>query len=275
MSRGLEEVVLLAAALADAGKALAVLKTFDGVDGKHGSAELGVKLAEDGLAEACRTARDDTGNDAADGVALAFHLKDEFFHLLRNDWIRTTHCVGFNETEIKFCPVVLAGDIANLLRPCFNINAELAQTELGDSTSHDTADGFACRGTSAATMIAETIFDIIGVVSMRGTEHVAQVVVVAAVLILVADNETDGCTGGDAIHGSRQQLYAVCFLTCCSETTLAGTTAVELRLDEVEVEADACGTAVNDATDGCAVALAKSGHTKEITEGIHHGIGTI
>ena len=103
---------------------------------------------------------------------------------------------------------------------------------------------------------------------MGRAEDVAQVVVVGAMLILVADDEADGMAGGLPLEQSGEELHTVAFLAGGGQTALTRATAVELTLDEIQVEFQSCGTAVDDTADGCAVALAERGQTKEVSESV-------
>ena len=73
-----ESIVLLRTAQGSTGKAEAVLKTFDGVDGEHGVGKGGVEFVESGRAPARRTTGDEAFDDAAHGVAFAFDVEDSF-----------------------------------------------------------------------------------------------------------------------------------------------------------------------------------------------------
>lgn len=95
-------------------------------------------------------------------------------------------------------------------------------------------------------------------------------------LVFVADDEADGSAGGDqslrralgSRHHSGEKFHAVAFLAGCGETALTRTTAIEFRLNEVEVQFQTSRTAVDDAADGCAVTFAERGETEKSAEGV-------
>ena len=61
-------------------------------------------------------------------------------------------------------------------------------------------------------MVAYTVFLLIGVVGMRGTEYVAHVLVVLRVLIGVAYDEADGTACRFALKDATEQFHLIRFL---------------------------------------------------------------
>ena len=106
---------------------------------------------------------------------------------------------------------------------------------------------------------------------MGGAEDIAQVIVVAAVLVGIADDEADGRACAPSFEDAGEELHAVALLARRGQTALPWLAPVELGLDEVEVQLNACGTAVHDAADGSAMALAKGCQTEKGAEGVHEG----
>ena len=272
---GAEDIVLLGATGCDAREALAIFEALDGVDAEHGCAEGGVELAELWLAEACRTALDDAGDDAADGVAFGLHLGDELLHLGCLLRIGTAHGIALCQREVVETVVALEGDVADLRGVGLNADAQLAECQLGECSAYTAADGDAGRGASAATMVAYTVFLMIGVVGMGGTEQAAHVLVVLRVLVGVPDDEADGTASGLAFEDAAEQLHLVGLVARGGDLALSWATAVQLALDEVHVDVDACGHAVYDAADGFAVALTKGCQPEYGSETIHDSQLTI
>jgi hypothetical protein len=65
----------------------------------------------------------------------------------------------------------------------------LAQPFLCDGARRDAHRGFARRRTTAAAIVAETVFLPVGVVGMAGAEGLGDVAVILAALVLVADQQ--------------------------------------------------------------------------------------
>ena len=63
-------------------------------------------------------------------------------------------------------------------------------------------------------MVAHAIFLRIGVVGMRGAEHLAHVVVIAGVLVLVAHNEADRAACRLTLEDTAEQFHVVCLIAC-------------------------------------------------------------
>ena len=74
--------------------------------------------------------------------------------------------------------VAFQRDITHLRGIGLNADALLFEGEFGQCSADASADGDTCRRTSAAAMVADTVFLLIGEVGMRGTEHVAHVLVI-------------------------------------------------------------------------------------------------
>src|SRR5690606_27154174 len=66
-------------------------------------------------------------------------------------------------------------------------------------TGRDAHRGLACGGASAAAIIAQAVFDLIGVVGMAGTVAVGDLAVILGTLIDILDHHGDRRTGRD--HG--------------------------------------------------------------------------
>ncbi len=103
---------------------------------------------------------------------------------------------------------------------------------------------------------------------MRGTEQVTHVVVVARVLIGVADDKTDGAACRHPFEDTAEQFYLVWLLTGCGDTALSGTTPIEFLLDECQVDGNACRHTVHHSANGLAVALAEGGQPEYLSEGV-------
>ena len=136
-----EYVVLLGATLGDSRKAVAIFEALHRIDAQHGSTQLGVQLAKLWFAQSYGTTLDDTGNDATNGVALCLDLLDELYHLLSLLWIRTAHGIGLRQREVVAVIVVVQRDRAHLRRVGGNLDAQLAQYQLSQRTSHTATDG--------------------------------------------------------------------------------------------------------------------------------------
>ena len=266
---GIEFVVELAATLFGAGKACSILEAFGGVDGEHGGAEVGVELGKDGGAQAGRAAAYEAGDDAAHGVAAAFHVGYEAGHGFGCLGVGAAHGVGFGEREVVAPIVGREGDGAHLRGVGRYADAQRAQGELGQGASHAARHRFAGRRAAAAAVVAQAVAGLVGIVGMRGAEYVAQVVVVGRVLVLIAHDETDGAAGGAAFEYAREYFHAVGLAARGGQGALSRPAAGQFGTDEIHVDGNAGGKAVDDAAKGGAVALAKGGEAQDVAKGVH------
>src|SRR5574344_510640 len=118
-------------------------------------------------------------------------------------------------------------------------------------------------------MITYTIFIIIGIIGMCRTESTTHIFIVLRVLVGVSNNETDGSTGCLAFEYSAEKFHLVRFFSRCGDTALPWTTAIELALNEVHVDADTSWHTVNNTTYSFTVAFTKGRQWKYFTKCIH------
>ena len=88
-------------------------------------------------------------------------------------------------------------------------------------------------------------------------------------LVRVADEESDRCTGRLPLEHAAQQLHPVCFPAVCRDTALPRPATVQLMLDEGGIDGDTGRHPVDDTAHGCAMALAEGGQCEEFSECVH------
>ena len=101
---------------------------------------------------------------------------------------------------------------------------------------------------------------------MAGAEGLADVAVVLAALILVADQKRDRRAGGLALVQPGEDFRSVGFAALGDMARGSGLAAVEIMLDVGLGERHAGGAAVDHATDGGAVRFAEDGDTEQFAE---------
>ena len=121
-------------------------------------------------------------------------------------------------------------------------------------------------------MVADTVFLMIGVVGVGGTEQTAHIFIVLRVLVLVAHNEADGTACRLSFKNTAEQFHLIRLLARGGDLALSWSTTVQLVLYEVHIYLYACGHPVDDTADGLSVTLAKCGQPKDVTKRIH-GVG--
>jgi hypothetical protein len=137
---------------------------------------------------------------------------------------------------------------------------------------------FAGGGAAAATIVADAVFDVIGIVCVPGAIALGDLAIILGALVGVLDQHGDRCAGRDhglAVgihHHTGEHFDDVIFASLCDETRLAGLALVHPGLDFGMGEAETGRAAVHDATERRTVAFAPGGDAEEVTERIvRHG----
>ena len=118
-------------------------------------------------------------------------------------------------------------------------------------------------------MVANAVFALVGEIGVGGSEDMAQVVVVGGVVLGVAHEKSDGGAGGASFKDAGEEFDLIGFAAWGGEAALSRSAAVELVLNEIGVDVDAGGHAVDDAAYADAVAFAEGGEAEELSEGVH------
>src|SRR5690606_31732039 len=146
-----------------------------------------------------------------------------------------------------------------------NAHAEaLAQIFTSDRARRDTHYGFARRRPATATIVAEAIFLLIGVVSVPGAEAILDLVVVARTLIGVLDHHADRRAGGAALEHPRQDLHLIRLLALAGVPRRPGAPALELRLNVRLGQLQPRRATIDDAAERGPMAFAEGGDGEEL-----------
>jgi len=108
-----------------------------------------------------------------------------------------------------------------------------------------------------------------GIIGVAGPERRSDMVVVAAALVFIGNDESDGRTGRFALKNAAQHLHGITFLALGHDSALPRSAAIEVVLYEFEVKIQPCRAAVDNAADGGAVRFAEGCDAEEGTESIH------
>ena len=148
----------------------------------------------------------------------------------------------------------------------------------GDGAGRDAHRRLARRGAAAAAIVADAVFDVIGVVGVAGPVLVLDVGIILRALVDIVDHQPD--------RGAGRHLHAVALagedagddadlvrlLALRGEARLARPAAVEIALDVGLGQRDQRRAAIDDAADGRAMALTEGGDAEEMAEAVvRHG----
>ena len=109
-----KDIILLTSAGSNSGKSLAIFKALYGINAKHGSTQLGMKLVKLRLAQSYRATLDDASDDSTNRIAVSLNLGDEIFHFLRLPLVRTAHRIIFYGVKVIQMIIFLQRDAAHL-----------------------------------------------------------------------------------------------------------------------------------------------------------------
>ena len=143
-----------------------------------------------------------------------------------------------------------------------------------DGAGGDTRGGLARRRPSAAAIVAQAVFGLIGEVGVAGAKLVLDLGIVLGALIGVLDQKGDRRSrrhlhaGLGVRHHAGQDFDRVRFLALGGEARLAGAAAVEIVLDVLIGQRDQRRAAVDHAADRDPVALAEGRDPEHMAEGV-------
>src|SRR5581483_4579062 len=138
----------------------------------------------------------------------------------------------------------------------------------------DTRCGFARRLASSAPVIANAVFDIIGIVGMARPVLFLDVGIILRALIDIGDQQGDGCPGGYldprnlVDERTGKNFHFVGFMALAGEPRLARAPFVQVGLDIGLAQRNARRAAIHHTADRGPMALAKSSYSKKMAESI-------
>src|SRR3569623_317650 len=257
----------LRALLFHTGETRANFDALDRVDAHQSLGDVGIEPIEHRFAPARRHAGGDYIDARAAGVALfaqRIHVDFQVRDLVGN---------GAEENVIvDLIPVEgvqIGADGPELGEIAADLDAvAFAQIFLGDGPRRHPHRGFARRRTTAAAIITQTVFLLIGVVGVTGAELLGDLAVILGALIDIVDDEANRRASGLALEHAGQNSYFVGLAPLGGVARCAGLAAVEFALDVARRELHAGRAAVDGGAERQSVTLAESGDAEESTEGV-------
>src|SRR5690606_5666269 len=117
-------------------------------------------------------------------------------------------------------------------------------------------------------IVPDTVFLVIGVIRVGGTELVLDLGIVLGFLVGVFDQQADTGTGGLALKNARKDFYDVVLATLGGVLGGAGFAAIQIQLQIGFTQLQPRRAAINDATKRQTMALAKGGYREQFAESI-------
>ncbi len=253
-----------AAAMRDAGKAVADLHPLDAVEPHHGVRDVGVQPVVDRLAQADRHLLRAHPQARAAGIAALAQ---------RTHVVLDCRHVGHRGEEGVVGHMLPALKADRQLADVRHAAAEggavlLAQPFLRHRTGGHRGRRQPRRRAPAAARVAQPVLTPVGVIGVAGAKALRDVAVVLAALILVADQQADRRAGGLALVHAREDLDPIRLIALGDELAGAGPPPIQVGLDVGLRQRHAGRTAVDDAADRRAMGFTKVRDGKQRAEGI-------
>ena len=188
---------------------------------------------------------------SADAIALGLRLQDGLFHLGTGVCVRAADRGCFNLVK---CERVQVGhgsiDSADGRNPREEFRAcNSLQERFCDGACGDAADGLAGRASAAATVITESVLEIVAEVCVPRSVPFGNIGIVLAVLVFVKYDERDGRAGCFAFENAGKDLYRIFFVTRGREFPLARAPAIQFCLNHFFGDCETGGASVEDGSD--------------------------
>ena len=201
-------------------------------------------------------------------------LLDELLHLCGRRGVRAADGVGFDLGEGPLGGVAqVGGDVADAVDHAQDLHAAGQPEQLaGDGPRGHPGGGLAGGAAAAAAEVPEAVLGVEGVVRVPGAVLPADVPVVPAALVLVADEHGDRGPGGPALEHAREDLRLVGLVPGRDDPGLARPPAGQVGRQVLDAQRQPRGAAVDDHHVARAVGLAGGGDAEErAVGGSSHG----
>ncbi len=256
-------ITVLAAFLSHGVKASTDFNPFNRVDTHHRMGDIGINTIKNRLAQTgwhVAGNHIDTGTDRVTFKGLHIVFQSLFFIRIRAEEGAVVDVVPVNLVDF---------DRAQLGQVTLNFYAvTFAQVLFSNATGSHTHCRFTGRRAAAATVVANSVFLVIGVVRMGRAELIHDIAVILGALIDIFDHHANRRAGGFTLENARQNFDLVGFLTLGDKTGLTRLATVQIVLQIGFAQFQSRRATVDDATDCRPVAFTKSGDSEQFSKGV-------
>ncbi|CNU74083.1 Uncharacterised protein [Salmonella enterica subsp. enterica serovar Bovismorbificans] len=220
-------IAILAATQRHHVKSFADLHAFHRINAHQRMGDVRIQSVKYRFAKPCRHAARHHRHFRADGVTLFFQRAHQFVQRVK--FVR----IGAKERiKLNLTPVFnLQRNVAHLGQAAADFDAELfRQVFLGDRPCRYAHRGFTRGRTSTATVIAQAVFLLIGVIRVSRTKNIFNRAVVLRALIGVFNQQANAGAGRHAIKHAGENFYLIRFAALGSIARGAGAASVEIVL---------------------------------------------
>ncbi|MNF52088.1 hypothetical protein D3C84_334280 [compost metagenome] len=226
--------------------------------------QFGVQTVEDRLAQARHHPFGDHGDLRPDRILVAaqlVHIGLQLWHLVR---------VGAEKGVLFDAVPALERNLdrAELAHVAANDDALGRQVLLGNGAGGHAHGGLARRAAAAATVVAQAVLVMVGVVGVGRAEQVLDRRVVLGLLVGIADQQADGAAGGLALEHPGEDFHHIVFLTLGGVAAGARLAPVEVALHVLQRQLQARRATIDDGDQRRAMAFASAGDGEQLAVGI-------
>ena len=111
------------------------------------------------------------------------------------------------------------------------MNAQFFQEKNGDGSGRDPAGGLPAGRTSAASVVTESVLDVVPEICVTGAVDIRKIAVIGGMLVVIPDQQGDRRSGGFSLEDAGKDFHPVRLRALCGVAVLAGLPAVQKRLD--------------------------------------------
>ena len=269
---GDERVVVLAAGHGHRVESAPHVEALGRRQGEHGLGQVGLQAVEHRCAEAGRYPAGHTGHDPTQRVAVMTGRVDGRRHGGRGCRVGTPGRISLDRLERHEVGIHVGHHVMDPGHPSQDLDAGLlGQEPSSDGPGSYPPDGLARTRAAAAPPVAVSVLGLVGEVGMRGAVEVPEMVVGARAGVVVADQDGDRGAGGPTLEHPGEDLGPVGLAPLGGQSTLAGSSTVEVVLEVVLGEGEPGRAAVDHHADAGAVALTPGAEAEDGSEGAAHG----
>ncbi len=253
----IKSVIIVASESFRRPESVADLETLHSSDGTDPFGETGAQLVKAGFSHACGQSADHAFHHAAAGILPFSALVQISFRKGGGFGIRHVDCIFLHLRQVK----TVRMDGYGTDGPGIGVygDAKLLQKLCRHCAGRHPSDGLSAGGTSAACIVAEAVFAVVGVVCVSGAVIRSDLPVIPGALRSIADHQGDGSAGGHSLEDAREDLHGVVLLSRCREPGLPRFSAIQIDLDILLCKGEPGRAAVDDDADASAMGFSPGG----------------
>src|SRR5690554_2422528 len=257
-------VTVLTAPLGDHRKAVANLYPLDGVDAHQRMCQVGIQTVKYRLTQSRWYPFGHHGNLCTHRVLVATQLVHESFKLRYPFGVGTEKGILVHRLPV----FEINTDGAELTHIATYTDTLGCQVLLGDGTGCDPHGGLPGTGATAAAVVADTIFVMVGIIGVGRTKLILDIAVIPGALIGIFDQQPNRRPRGHTFEHAGKNTHLIGLTALRRVPRRARAAAIEITLQIRLAKRKSRRTAVDNGTQCRAMALAESGDSEKLAESV-------